>query len=81
MIIRNYKNGDELELYEDFYSKNQLEAWAPKMTDEISWKKRILGIKPFILEDDGIILGYANIQNNGYIDHFFVRGNYDRMEY
>ena len=30
------------------------------------------GIAPFVAELGGEIIGYADLQSNGYIDHFFV---------
>ena len=30
------------------------------------------GIAPFVAEEDGRIVGYADVQADGYIDHFFV---------
>ena len=30
------------------------------------------GIKPFVAEEDGKLIGYADVQADGYIDHFFV---------
>jgi putative acetyltransferase len=35
-------------------------------------------LKPFVLEIDGIIVAYADLQVDGYIDHFFVAGKYSR---
>ena len=31
-------------------------------------------IQPFVVEADGKIIAYADVQSNGYIDHFFVSG-------
>ena len=36
-------------------------------------------LRPFIVEVDGEIAGYADVQLNGYIDHFFVSGTYPRQ--
>ncbi len=38
------------------------------------WGQRIKGINPYVVVDGDKILGYADLQDNGYIDHFFVRG-------
>jgi putative acetyltransferase len=37
------------------------------------------GINPFVAEIDGKVVGYADIQENGYIDHFFVSGRHPRQ--
>lgn len=37
-------------------------------------------IRPFVVEDGlGRIVAYADVQPNGYIDHFFVSGAYARQ--
>lgn len=47
--------------------------------DQELWAKRIQGIQPFVAEWDGSIVGYADVQANGYIDHFFVSGGFSRQ--
>jgi putative acetyltransferase len=56
------------------YSPEQLEAWAPRDVDPEIWASRIRDINPFVVELDGRIVAYADLQQNGYIDHFFVSG-------
>ncbi|MEH6453591.1 MAG: GNAT family N-acetyltransferase [Psychromonas sp.] len=53
------------------YTQQQVEAWAPDSMDMFIWNKRMADIEPFIAEIDGEIVGYADLQNDGYIDHFF----------
>lgn len=85
MMIRKYHSGEEVELLDVFissvrenakayYNENQLKSWAPDDMDLIKWQERIKGINPFVVVDDGNILGYADLQDTGYIDHFFIRG-------
>ena len=85
MNIRKYCHGEEKELMEIFkssinmnaikhYKKAQLQSWAPKDMDYKVWEKRIEGIKPYVLLDQDVIVAYADLQDNGYIDHFFVAG-------
>ena len=56
------------------YSPQQLEAWAPPDVDPELWARRIRDIDPFVVELDGHVVAYADLQPNGYIDHFFVSG-------
>ena len=35
-------------------------------------------IKPFVADLNGELVGYADVQSNGYIDHFFVSGKHPR---
>jgi putative acetyltransferase len=89
MKIRRFQPGEELALFEVFYSaihliarndysEKQLNAWAPLDLDHEIWVKRINGINPFVAEIDDKPVGYADVQRNGYIDHFFVSGNHPR---
>lgn len=61
------------------YNEQQLQAWAPESIDLFIWNKRMSDIEPFIAEVDGIIVGYADLQNDGLIDHFFCHQNYQRQ--
>lgn len=90
MKIREFKIGDEPALFEVFhssiheiasqhYTPEQIEAWAPKSLDMDIWTTRMQKIRPFVVEDDGNIVAYADIQTSGYIDHFFVSGPYARQ--
>jgi putative acetyltransferase len=87
MRIRPFRSGEEDALRQVFhssvhqracrnYTAEQLEAWAPLEYDRAAWEKRIRGNRPFVLEEQGRILGYADLQDSGYIDQFFVAGGY-----
>jgi putative acetyltransferase len=89
MNIRRFQPGEELALFEVYYSaihliarndysEEQSNAWAPSDLDRQLWVNRIRGINPFVAEIDGKPVGYADVQQNGYIDHFFVSGNHPR---
>jgi putative acetyltransferase len=90
MHVRRFQPGEELALFEIYYSaihliarndysEEQLNAWAPLDTDRELWVNRMRGINPFVAEIDGNPVGYADVQENGYIDHFFVSGNHPRQ--
>ena len=90
MHIRRFQSGEELALFEVYYSaihliarndysEEQLNAWAPSDLDRELWVNRINRINPFVAEIDGKPVGYADIQQNGYIDHFFVSGHHSRQ--
>ena len=53
------------------YSESQVQAWAPDNYDTSVWYERISSINPFVAVLEGEIVGYADIQDDGYIDHFF----------
>jgi len=90
MHIRRFQPGEEFALFEVFYSaihliarndysEEQLNAWAPLDFDRERWVDRINGINPFVAEIDGKPVGYADVQQDGYIDHFFVSGHHSRQ--
>ncbi len=85
MFIREFRFGDESALHTVYYSAihqiasgdytaEQVNAWAPDTLDQEVWVQRMRGIKPFVAVSDGEIVGYGDVQTNGYIDHFFVSG-------
>ena len=85
MFVGDFTSGDEPALQVVFhsavhttaasdYTPAQLEAWAPARPDVDRWAMRMRTIRPFVVEEDGKILGYADLQTNGHIDHFYVSG-------
>lgn len=89
MKIRKFRNGDEILLFKVFYSSvhtiashyythEQIDAWAPADIDLEHWANHMKEIRPFVVELQGEIAGYADIQPNGYIDHFYVSGTCSR---
>ena len=90
MHIRRFNPGEEPALFAIFhsaihliasrdYTETQVNAWAPSNLDSELWANRMRGINPFVAEIDGKVVGYADIQENGYIDHFFVSGRHPRQ--
>lgn len=90
MMIRRFRIGDEIALFRVFYSaihdtasrdytQEQVDAWAPADLDRKLWAEHLQDLRPFVAEIDGEIVGYADIQPNGYIDHFFVSGTHPRQ--
>jgi len=53
------------------YVATQTKAWAPDNYDLKLWQKRVTDMNPFIAEIDGKVVGFADLQKDGYIDHFF----------
>lgn len=90
MIIRDFMPGEETNLRcvfmssvhslaRDVYTKRQLDAWAPTAYDEEKWARRIAALRPFVVTIEGQVAGYADLQESGYIDHFFVSGDFSRQ--
>lgn len=89
--IRGFRLGDEPTLHAVFlsavhlvacehYDAKQLQAWAPPDLDPQIWAERIQNIRPFVVQQPGgEIVAYADVQDSGYIDHFFVSGHHGRQ--
>src|SRR3954462_14044243 len=82
MNIRRYKPGEEerlWQLYHDTthiingkdYTREQCERWAPAIADVPGWRERIRVKNPFVAEDDGKLLGFAELEDDGHIDYFY----------
>jgi putative acetyltransferase len=87
MFIRDFISGEQANLRQvfmssvhelacGFYTKEQLDAWASPTYDEQQWADRITALRPFIAIVDDRVAGYADLQRSGYIDHFFVSGQF-----
>jgi putative acetyltransferase len=87
--VRRYEPGEEAALFEVYftaihlvachdYTIEQVEAWAPRNMDSVLWQNKIRDINPFVAVINGEIVGYADVQSTGYIDHFFVSGKHPR---
>lgn len=73
------------------YSPEQLAVWAPREPDLARWAEKMRSLRPFIAEAEAqaeaeteaagrsvSIVGYADLQPDGYIDHFYVAGRFGR---
>jgi putative acetyltransferase len=87
--IRCFRPGEEAALFEIFhsavhlvarrdYTAEQVNAWAPRNLDPSRWEKKVRDLNPFVAELNGELVGYADIQLNGCIDHFYVSGFHPR---
>lgn len=80
--IRRFESGDEETLRTLFYytvrkicindyTDAQVSAWAPNIYVADDWNKKIALLNPFVVLLDGQVVGYADLQPDGYVDHFF----------
>ena len=90
LTIRKVAAGEERalwQLYHDTihhvnsrdYSPEQLQAWAPDEIEMGKWIEKIQRIEPWVCVIDEQITGYADLQPDGLIDHFFVHHGYQRQ--
>ncbi|MGL5250777.1 MAG: GNAT family N-acetyltransferase [Enterovibrio sp.] len=87
ITIRKYKKSDPPDLWAIFYhtirnvnlrdyTQAQVEAWAPDEVSFAAWRQKMEAISPFVAEIKGEIVGYADLQKDGLIDHFFCHHAY-----
>lgn len=87
MEIRPFKLGDTPILIDLFrktvhticrkdYSQEQLDAWAPKEIDASKWTTRFASSFTVIAEDGRQVAGFANLENDGCVDMFYVAAEY-----
>ncbi|NDV13270.1 GNAT family N-acetyltransferase [Crenobacter sp. HX-7-9] len=89
MSIRPFRVADALALREVFassvhglacrdYTPAQCRAWAPVLDAKAqhAWCEAMARRQPFVVEVGGVIAAYADLQDDGLIDHFFVAAPY-----
>ena len=88
--IRNYQPADAKELADLFYntvrsidsidySTEELSVWAPDPIDYKKWQARLDKTKPFIAEVGNVIAGFAEFEDSGHIDCFYVHKDFQRQ--
>jgi len=60
------------------YTQEQVETWAPESHDEQAWANKLAQNQPFVCLWDDSIVGFSDLQPDGYIDHFFVHHMHQR---
>lgn len=92
ITIRPYQPEDAAALWQLFfntvrqinvrdYTQAQIEAWAEDKSDLTDWIEKMKSNQPFVATlnneiVDNKIAGYADLQPNGLIDHFFCHHQY-----
>ncbi|HKH75427.1 MAG TPA: GNAT family N-acetyltransferase [Rubrobacteraceae bacterium] len=55
------------------YSQEQVEAWAPEVPDPEVWNARLSGRRTLVAEEEGEVVGFAELESDGYLDTFYCR--------
>lgn len=87
MRIRRYQESDCRELTELFYNtvhivnakdytKEQLDVWATGQADLERWNQSLQAHYSIVAVEDGVILGFGDIDKTGYLDHLFVHAEH-----
>ena len=89
MLIRKYKPSDCKETAELFYdtvhtvnakdyTEEQLCAWAPEIPDTEKWNVSFLRHYSLVAVENGVIVGFGDIDKTGYLDRLYVHKDYQR---
>lgn len=87
MEIREYISSDCKEIADLFYNtvhcinakdytEEQLKVWATGNININNWNKSFLNNYTVVVEDNGIIIGFGDINNEGYLDRLYVHKDY-----
>lgn len=87
MVIRSYRTGDCECLAELFYetvhavnrkdyTAEQLAVWAAGSVDLEAWDRSFMEHETVVVEEDGLIVGFGDMDRNGYLDRLFVHKDY-----
>jgi hypothetical protein len=88
--LRRYKQSDCRELAELFYNtvhtvnaadynNEQLNAWATGRVDLEAWNKSLQEHYSIVAVDNGMIVGFGDIDQTGYLDRLYVHADYQGM--
>lgn len=58
------------------YDARQRTAWGPDDRDWPAWCAQVLALRPVVAVRDNRVVGYADVQPDGYIDHVYVHGEH-----
>ncbi len=83
LSIRHYDTGDGAATLRVFrravhttaakdYSQAQIEAWCPSNIDLADWERKRADRNTVVADSRGTVLGFTDLDQNGYIDMMFV---------
>lgn len=86
MIVRDYRGDEAGEICRLFYetvhsvnlrdySSERVQAWAPALPDPEAWHGRMPGRHTLVVEGGDEVVGFAELEEDGHLDMFFVRSN------
>lgn len=89
MVIRRYRQTDCAALAELFYetvhtvcrrdyTQEQVDAWAAGAVDLTAWDASFSSHLTLVAEEDGRILGFADMDETGYLDRLYVHRDAQR---
>jgi putative acetyltransferase len=61
------------------YTPEQIDAWASRCANPESWCRRFKGNAAYVVEQGKDIVGFADMNHDGYLDRLFVSADHQRM--
>lgn len=61
------------------YSPEQLDAWASGDVDLDAWNRSFLAHHTVVAEQDGVLIGFGDMDETGYLDRLYVHKDYQRQ--
>src|SRR5580765_5819527 len=61
-----------------YYTPEQIAAWAPVPPDAARWQKRLTLLHTIVAEFDGVLAGFASYTLEGYLDFLFTHPDFAR---
>ena len=58
------------------YTPRQLDAWADGQVDLTAWDESFLAHHTLVAEENGEVLGFADMDGTGYLDRLYVHKDY-----
>lgn len=89
MLLRDYRPEDCAVMAQLFYdtvhtvnaadyTPAQLDAWATGTVDMDAWNRSFLSHRTLIAEENGVIVGFADMDETGYLDRLYVHRDVQR---
>lgn len=83
MVYRKYRPSDCEKIAKLFYqtvhsvnqkdyTPEQLDAWATGQVDLVQWNRTLSDHYTVVAEEDGVILGFGDMAEDGYLDRLYV---------
>ncbi|WP_195938158.1 GNAT family N-acetyltransferase [Romboutsia sp. 1001713B170131_170501_G6] len=90
MEIREYKSSDCNKIADLFYNtvhfinakdytQEQLNVWATGNVDIYEWNKSFLNNYTLVAEENNMIVGFGDINTEGYLDRLYVHKDYQNI--
>jgi len=87
LFIRAYRESDTRQIMTLFYetihainrrdyNPEQIDTWAPAEMDDARWAETLRQRTTFVAENDGLIVGFAELEEDGHINRFYCHKDY-----